>query len=258
MDTIKFRSFMELCDSSLDFLKDKQYTNSLKFKPITEQDDLVYLSKIDFLKGIVKDKNIIHVGCIDHNIETIKIKIKKNKWLHKHLVESAKHVLGVDIKEEEILYIKKEFHYDAQALDITTPNQLINTKSYDFLLLPDVIEHIGNPVEFLTNIRTSHKKNIDKIVITVPNAFYKKNFIFAKKNFEEINSDHRFWFTPYTICKILTDSGFKIQNLFMYNKASSIKNSNLKKKLYRISFLRNYIFRDSIFTRLGIIVIAKF
>ncbi len=249
---------MKINNNQLGFFTGKQYSNSLNFKPIFQTNDFQYLSKITFLKNIVKDKNILHVGCIDHNIDTIKNKIRKNKWLHKHLVESAKYVLGIDIKEKEIAYIKNEFGYDAEALDITAPNSIINSKRYDALLLPDVIEHIGNPVDFLAKIRTALKGNINQIILTVPNAFYKKNYTFAKKNYEEINSDHRFWFTPYTICKILIDSGFEIQDFYMYNKVSPIKNTSLKKKLYNSYFMRNYFFRDSVFTRLGIIVIAKF
>lgn len=249
---------MKLNNEYLQFLKNENYTNSLKFKPNIENEDFKYISKINFLKNIVKNKTILHVGCVDHNIDTIKRKIKKNKWLHKHLVESAQYVLGVDIKEKEISYIKKEFGYDVEVFDITAPNKLIDTKSYDALLLPDVIEHIGNPVDFLTKIRNTHKQNINEIIISVPNAFYKKNFTQAKNNFEIINSDHRFWFTPFTICKILVDAGFEVQDLYFYNKASQIKNTSLKTKLFNINFIRKYIFRDSVFTRLGIIAIAKF
>lgn len=249
---------MKISTKQLEFFNDNLYSNSFKFKPIIQNDDFKYISKIGLLKELVNNKSIIHVGCVDHNIETIENKIKKNKWLHKHLEESSSKCLGIDIKEDEILYIKKELGYRAEAFDITQPNAMIENELFDILLLPDVIEHIGNPVDFLKNIRNAHKDKLQDIIITVPNAFYKKNFLFSKDNCEIINSDHRFWFTPYTICKILIDAGFEVEKIWMYNKVDEVKKNNLKSLLFNNHFIRKYIYKNSLFSRLGIVVRAKF
>jgi hypothetical protein len=92
------------------------------------------------------------------------------------------------------------------------PDEIINTK-FDYILIPDVIEHIGNPVEFLQAIRERFKNNTEKIILTTPNGLRWNNFINAFKGIEVINTDHRFWFTPFTLSKIVTDAGYKINNI---------------------------------------------
>jgi len=89
--------------------------------------------------------------------------------------------------------------------------------------IPDVIEHIGNPVHFLNAIREKFENNVDKIILTTPNAFRLQNSLNALKGVEVLNSDHRFWFTPYTLSKILTDAKYRIDrlNYFEHRKISN-------------------------------------
>ena len=64
------------------------------------------------------------------------------------------------------------------------------------------------------NLHQNYRSISKELIITVPNALKKTN----RKNgthFELINTDHRFWFTPYTLAKNLTTAGFKI-NWFTY------------------------------------------
>ncbi|WP_419765219.1 MAG: methyltransferase domain-containing protein [Arcobacter sp.] len=251
---------MRINNKDTGFLNGNNYLNSLDFKLNLEESDFLYLSKIDFLENLVVDKDIIHVGCVDHNIESIEKKISKNKWLHKILDENSNKCIGVDIKEEEIKILGSKYGFDVHSIDITKKNEILENKKFDYLLLPDVLEHIGSPVDFLTKLRDSHKENINKIVITVPNAFNHRVFNMAAKNIEVINTDHRYWFTPYTILKVLFDSGFKVEQLKTYDKASKEKRMWVRKlksiPLYRL--IRKLFYNETFFTKGGIIVIASF
>lgn len=51
--------------------------------------------------------------------------------------------------------------------------------------------------------------------MTVPNALSKINFELAQKNIECINTDHKYWFTPYTTIKVLNEAGYKLEQLIM-------------------------------------------
>ena len=48
----------------------------------------------------------------------------------------------------------------------------------------------------------------NELVITVPNAMSIKNTVFSFSNKEQINSDHYYWFSPYTLSRILIKAGF--------------------------------------------------
>lgn len=73
------------------------------------------------------------------------------------------------------------------------------------------MEHVDNPVYFLKKIKD--KFSFDKIIITIPNALRMDNFTQTIINTENINSDHRYWFTPYTLSKILSQSGLNAQEI---------------------------------------------
>ena len=58
------------------------FTNGLEIDYLFDQEDWEYNSRHEILNNLYLNKNIIHVGCVDHNPEIIKQKIKHNKWLH--------------------------------------------------------------------------------------------------------------------------------------------------------------------------------
>ena len=92
--------------------------------------------------------------------------------------------------------------------DITSNNFELNnfttTNDWDFVLLGEIIEHVDNPVDFLKSIKDKFKPFSKKIIITAPNAYsYTHVLSYIENNVELINSDHRFWFTPYTILKLM-------------------------------------------------------
>lgn len=107
-------------------------------------------------------------------------------------------------------------------------------------MVGEVLEHIGDPVAFLSTIRTKYCDYVDRIVVTVPNALRIANFQFAKQGMEVINSDHRFWFTPYTLAKIMTDAGLVIEGYRML-QSNPVTDPNARSFL-----LQNPLFREGV------------
>lgn len=83
----------------------------------------------------------------------------------------------------------------------------LKNNDWDYLLLLDVLEHIPNPIFFLENVKQRLSKNSSKIIITVPNAFSIGNFFLTFLSKECINTDHYFWFTPFTLAKVCVEAG---------------------------------------------------
>ncbi|MDD5764791.1 MAG: hypothetical protein PHW79_00875 [Candidatus Marinimicrobia bacterium] len=202
---------MKFENKLLPFLSDNQFSEALKVK-ISEKETSV-LSRIEYIETLVSGKNIIHVGCVDH-ISLIQWKIDNNIWLHKRLSDCTKRCLGIDLNEEGIQYLKTKLNYqDVIRLNIAKefPTTEIISQTWDYMIVGEILEHLNEPISFLTSIKQKYSGIIDRIVITVPNAFRLPNFLFAKKHIEYINSDHRFWFTPYTLAKLLSDAGMKFE-----------------------------------------------
>ncbi len=200
-------------DLTKSYLSGRKFNNGGIISLNSQESNILY--RDDYLLKITENKNILHLGFVDH-LPLIDEKIKKGNWLHKKLMDNSDICYGIDINKEGIEYIQNRYNYDnLYAMNIITdviPGEILNTK-FDYLLIPDVIEHIGNPVEFLQSIRERLENNVDKIILTTPNGFRLNNFLNAFKNIEVINTDHRFWFTPFTLSKIVTDAGYKINNL---------------------------------------------
>lgn len=193
------------------YLYGKSFSNSLVVK--FDKNNSASYSRMEMLESIAKDKSVIHVGFADH-IPLIKAKIESGYWLHKRLLEKSKICIGVDIDEEAVNYIKTNFDIkDIYALDIIkdqVPSYLC--REWDLMILGEVLEHIDNPVLFLQNIHEKYQKYVKQFVVTVPNAFSFRNIVNVFKDTETINSDHRFWFSPYTLAKVATEAGFKIDS----------------------------------------------
>ncbi|WP_167849037.1 glycosyltransferase [Geotoga petraea] len=210
---IKHFKFIKIESSIKEFLKGETFSNSLQInfsgkKPLISREEL--------LKDVSKDKKVIHFGFADH-LELIDDKRKNNIWLHDKLVESSNKCVGIDINKEAVEYISENLKIgDVYCLDINKdelPEEIRNEK-WDYLILGELIEHVGNPVEFLEHIRIKFKNICNKILLTTPNAFRSINNYFLQKDIEIINSDHRFWFTPYTLMKVLTDAGYDADSVF--------------------------------------------
>ena len=199
--------------SKRDYLKGIRFTNELQF-PISNKAEKVtgkVNNRIDIICEICKNKNVLHLGACDH-IEIIQDKIQNHSWLHQRIMEVSKTCVGIDYNKKSIQYLKDNYAIDnILHADVTKslPKELENYAcKWDYVIAGEIVEHIPNPQKFLESLRTKLHGQAENLIITVPNAFRLTNFLHCFKGIEFINSDHRFWFSPYTISKILCDSGF--------------------------------------------------
>jgi hypothetical protein len=91
--------------------------------------------------------------------------------------------------------------------------QALHKVLFDYALLGEVVEHIDNPVSFLKKIRENLMDTVEKVIITVPYAFGLRQIFSGLFKKERINSDHRYWFTPYTIAKTCFEAGIYPEDL---------------------------------------------
>ena len=164
--------------------------------------------RADKIIQIVKNTRVIHIGCCDH-LPLIEEKISKKRWLHKLLVENTQKCIGIDINQKAVDYVTNKLNIkDVYCLDVLNDNIDLGKEMWDYVILGELIEHVDNPVDFLQTIRQKFQGKVKKIIITVPNAFTIFHAKYIKKNIECINSDHRYWFSPFTLSKIAAISGF--------------------------------------------------
>lgn len=169
-------------------------------------------TRLEALITLVKGKRVLHVGCCDH-IEIIEEKRKKGIWLHDLLCAASAFCAGIDIDAASVDYVRKLGFPDVYCADVTQglPRPLAQGQ-FDVVVVGEVVEHVDAPVSFLRGIREAISSP-HMVVVSVPNAFFLENFENAICGVERINTDHRFWFTPYTISKILSQAGYHVRDV---------------------------------------------
>jgi hypothetical protein len=153
---------------------------------------------------------ILHVGFAGH-FRSIKNRIEKGQWFQKNLEDTFPFVVGIDIAKEavdlcnELVGLDKYYCYDA-VKDADSVKGLFANAGYRmedvWVLLPDVLEHIADPISFLKGIKSAYPGA--KLLISVPNVYsYNKMKRVIFKNMEPNNNDHKTVFSIWSLNKTL-------------------------------------------------------
>lgn len=216
-----------------------------------------FSDRFNIIEKICKNKNIIHLGCVDH-LPLIERKIRDNVWLHARLCACAHRCLGIDINSEGVEYLVTKLGYpDTVYADITKDNipDIIDSQ-WDYLIMGEILEHVDNPCAFLTAIHEKYSQHINRIIITVPNAFSWQNILHTFSHEECINTDHRYWFTPYTLAKITTQAGMEVEQ-FSFCQPFPLPAGRLSWLIHPRSLFRYAILHRYPATRQTLVMVVK-
>jgi SAM-dependent methyltransferase len=205
------------------------------------------VDRIDYLRARSERKKILHIGCLDHP-EIISERIKDQTWLHGILSAVAEKCVGIDVEEQGYQFVQRELGImNIRLLDLTRPLGesdvcLLRETHSDLILCPEVLEHITNHQQLLQNL-WKISGPATRLLVTVPNAFQFGNFVNALRGFESINSDHKYWFTFYTLSRTLAANGWKPERLIYYNGR---KGTHWMDILSRIATWSSRVFSDGL------------
>jgi hypothetical protein len=197
---------VEVTDDLRRYLDGEEFSSGLAVE-IASRREPVH-DRVAHLSELVRGRRVVHVGCVDH-LPLLDDKIERGIWLHGRLAEAAERCVGVDINREGIERLRTVHgRTDVVAADITADDiPEIDGLRWDCFLLADVVEHLDAPVQFLRAVVERHGSRFDELIVTVPNALCDDNRRAARRGREVVNTDHRFWFTPYTIAKVARRAG---------------------------------------------------
>ncbi len=136
-------------------------------------------------------------------------------YLGKLIRERGNWVGGVEISHEAAGVARGNLD-QVWSFDITAswPSEL-QSKSFDLVILSEVIEHVFDPLQLLQSIARSLKKG-GSIIVTTPNFMTWTNrlrFLIGSFRYQEqgmFDFGHIRWFTYAYICQVLFESGFVI------------------------------------------------
>ena len=183
--------------TTLDLLSGKTFSNGHRFD-LGNRGPAV--RRFERLVQLCAGRRVLHVGCCDH-IGLVRDKVSQGVYLHQHLCRVAAHCVGVDTNAQGVALL-----HELGFPEVYLPGAVPDVE-FDICLLADVIEHVGDVVSFLRSMR---RYRFRQIVVVTPNLFRLRNWLSSG---ELVNTDHRYWFSPFTLCKVLVDAGYTPQSV---------------------------------------------
>jgi 2-polyprenyl-3-methyl-5-hydroxy-6-metoxy-1,4-benzoquinol methylase len=175
-------------------------------------------SYYNYILPKIKDKRVLDIGCISHSFEE---RSKDKYWNFDIFLEHAKYLKGIDILRNEVSEAQKEGY----NIEFGNAEIYISTEKYDVVFAGDLIEHLGNPAQFLN---CSHKNlhNHGLLMLVTPNTFSISNIFKAITKFTNeppVNPEHTCYFTPKTVSELVSREKFEVADIYYTNTNYSEK-----------------------------------
>ncbi|MDH5561611.1 MAG: methyltransferase domain-containing protein [Deltaproteobacteria bacterium] len=141
--------------------------------------------KIAFFVKYCKGKDVLDIGCVQHDPENY---LNKH-WLYGALNQVANSCVGLDYLEEGVKYlVQKGFNMElgnAEDFDLG--------KKFDVITAGDLIEHLGNISNFLQSCK-NHMKNDSLLLLSFPHPWHWRTVAKALFTYDvKPNKEHTCW-----------------------------------------------------------------
>lgn len=176
----------------------------------------------EYLVDISRGKRVLHFGFLDSPFS--EERIHSGELLHLKLRNVASQLYGLDsdhISLERYRQLTGDNNNSVGDIQREMQDGIL-TDAYDLVLLPEILEHLGNPAQALANLkRLCVTGNGAKLCVTVPNAYYAGSILRAMDGDEIVHPEHYYYFSPATLRKLLHDAGFTVVEMALYASRDS-------------------------------------
>ena len=151
-------------------------------------------SRDKYLLQLCSNKRVLHLGFVDTGL--LNERLERGEWFHQKLCDVASDVVGIDISAEGV-NIAKSKGFDQVFIGDVEKLSHINfpQKKYDVILVADIIEHLTNFGDFLSELNKI-VSNDTIIIISTPNALNLRSIIYPIARIEKVHPGHNVIFSP--------------------------------------------------------------
>jgi hypothetical protein len=176
----------------------------------------------EYLVDVSRGKRVLHIGFLDAPFTEERVRSKE--LLHLRIRSVASDLYGIDSNQAWLTRYRDLTNDTNNAAgdihDLTQSREHVG--AYDLILLPEILEHLGNPRQALETLRAMCLKNPGaRLCLTVPNAYYAGNLLRALCGEEIVHPEHYYYFSPATLSRLLRDAGFNILDMTLYASRDS-------------------------------------
>jgi hypothetical protein len=177
-----------------------------------------YVTREDVLLQRCAGKSVLHLGFLGETNRPLQERlehVQSGHSLDARLRRAARRVVGVDLNEEAISYLRSHGVDDVYAGNVEELDRsdVPRTPPFDIIIAGDIIEHLSNPGLMLQGIKNFVTAD-GEIIVTTPNAFGLPNYLrFLKGSFRE-GPDHVQSYSALTLSHLLQRYGWEISALY--------------------------------------------
>lgn len=166
-------------------------------------------------------KKVLHIGASDWPYT--EEKYNRGQLLYARIGDVASQQLGIDLDKEATDFLNSK-NIPHSRIEVRNMNDLQTIDfTPDIVIFGETLEHLMNLEVALQNIKRVLAEDA-RLVITVPNAFFVMNFIYALFGKEHQHPDHSVAFTYKTLTQLLGKNSFHVVDFcFTFLDASSDK-----------------------------------
>ena len=169
------------------------------FNPIDKN-----IPQVLVIDWIEQGSRVLEIGCAGGRVSRL-IKAQKRAYIH-----------GVDINKEYV-ELARRFCDKTDLLDVNQPESVLqlDIDKFDYVLLLDVLEHLGYPNEVLTNMVT-HARSDLAYILAIPNFLVwnvRLKLLFGFFSYSEtgvLDRSHLRFFSRTEFEKLISESGLQV------------------------------------------------
>jgi 2-polyprenyl-3-methyl-5-hydroxy-6-metoxy-1,4-benzoquinol methylase len=164
----------------------------------------------------VRGARVLDLGCVQHDISAV----YSDTWLHQHLVQAARSVVGVDLLADHVSAMRAR-GYVAVTADVC---HLDLGERFDVVVAGELIEHLDDPGSMLTRAR-AHLEPGGRLLVTTPNVYFAYHVLeawFCEPS-RRWNPEHVAWYEPFTLTNLLERHGFRVRTVTYLTRSRKLR-----------------------------------
>lgn len=185
--------------------------------------------RVDILSSFVKNKDVLDVGCVEHNPQFEEL---KEWYLHPLLKKQARSIVGIDNDKKGILALQS-MGYNVRVRDA---ENFSFARQFDVIIAGELFEHLVDRKGFLNSC---HKclRSSGKLIMSMPNANSLNYFIQTLVYEHEVDAwDHTAFFTPVTLFVMMRKCGWVVERIILYQPTEIYHHEKRTHRIMALSF----------------------
>lgn len=166
-----------------------------------------------YILDACRGARVLHLGCVDHPF--LPARLASGELLHAAIDDVAAELSGVDLDRAGLETLRAAGFSNLYEANIEELDTASITERFDVVVAGEIIEHLASPGAFLRHVPRLLAPG-GRLLVTVPSAQSIRLAANALRGVEMVHPDHKAYFSPHTLTRLLESHGLTVVDLKPY------------------------------------------